>query len=236
MYIYFINPLNAELNPICHLLALLGAHHILRVSRIRVKSAHTCPRHTSNATTSQKKDYKLYANISHTVLAVLYIRTEAGVNAAIKLRVPSNAGNFLTSFQQTLLHYKRVWYSVIPNVWRRAPVILLLSTDAPPFPVCGAGVYTVSWMWTTLFYYLFELRFSAKWALQRSIWRWAWRMMWNVHNLEDSIDDLFHGAIPALTLSVRITISVSLTKLSDAVRLLTCIQEMSRLKLSQDTA
>jgi hypothetical protein len=29
------NPLNAELNPICHLLALLGAHHILHVSRIR---------------------------------------------------------------------------------------------------------------------------------------------------------------------------------------------------------
>jgi len=32
-----INPLNAELSPICHLLALLGAHHILHVSRIRVK-------------------------------------------------------------------------------------------------------------------------------------------------------------------------------------------------------
>jgi len=32
-----INLLNAELNPICHLLALLGAHHILHVSRIRVK-------------------------------------------------------------------------------------------------------------------------------------------------------------------------------------------------------
>ena len=31
------NPLNTELNPICHLLALLGAHHILHVSRIRVK-------------------------------------------------------------------------------------------------------------------------------------------------------------------------------------------------------
>jgi len=28
-------PLNAELNPICHLLALLGAHHILHVSRIK---------------------------------------------------------------------------------------------------------------------------------------------------------------------------------------------------------
>ena len=34
----FINPLNPELNPICYLLALLGAHHFLHVSRIRVKS------------------------------------------------------------------------------------------------------------------------------------------------------------------------------------------------------
>ena len=33
-----LNPLNAELNPISYLLALLGAHHFLHVSRIRVKS------------------------------------------------------------------------------------------------------------------------------------------------------------------------------------------------------
>ena len=31
-----INSLNTELNPICHLLAFLGAHHILHISRIRV--------------------------------------------------------------------------------------------------------------------------------------------------------------------------------------------------------
>ena len=31
------NPWNPELNPICYLLALLGAHHFLHVSRIRVK-------------------------------------------------------------------------------------------------------------------------------------------------------------------------------------------------------
>jgi len=31
------NPLNPELNPICYLLALLGAHHFLHVSRIRVR-------------------------------------------------------------------------------------------------------------------------------------------------------------------------------------------------------
>ena len=35
---WYVNPLNAELNPICCLLALLGAHHFLHVSRIRVKS------------------------------------------------------------------------------------------------------------------------------------------------------------------------------------------------------
>jgi hypothetical protein len=34
--IWLFNPFKAELNPICHLLALLGAHHIFHVSRIRV--------------------------------------------------------------------------------------------------------------------------------------------------------------------------------------------------------
>ena len=32
-YIYVVSPLNAELNTICHLLALLGDHHILYISR-----------------------------------------------------------------------------------------------------------------------------------------------------------------------------------------------------------
>jgi hypothetical protein len=34
--IFVLNPLNAELNPIRHLLALAGAHHFVDVSRIRV--------------------------------------------------------------------------------------------------------------------------------------------------------------------------------------------------------
>jgi len=38
-----LNLLNAELNTICHLLTLLGAHPILHVSRIRV---NMCPRWT----------------------------------------------------------------------------------------------------------------------------------------------------------------------------------------------
>jgi len=32
------NPLNAELNPICHLLALAGAHHFVDINRIRVNN------------------------------------------------------------------------------------------------------------------------------------------------------------------------------------------------------
>jgi len=35
-----LNPLNTELNPICHLLTLLEAHHILHISRIRVNHTH----------------------------------------------------------------------------------------------------------------------------------------------------------------------------------------------------
>ena len=38
MSTFIINPLNAELNPICYLLALLGVHHFLHVSSVRVKS------------------------------------------------------------------------------------------------------------------------------------------------------------------------------------------------------
>jgi hypothetical protein len=38
--VYF-NPLNAKLNPTCNLLALLGAHHILHVSKIRVNTPPT---------------------------------------------------------------------------------------------------------------------------------------------------------------------------------------------------
>jgi hypothetical protein len=49
------NPLNSELNPICHLLVLLGAHHIYHVSGLMVNSFfffffffHSHTVHTSN--------------------------------------------------------------------------------------------------------------------------------------------------------------------------------------------
>jgi hypothetical protein len=36
LIIYSLNPLNAELNPVRHLLALVGAHLIVHVGRVRV--------------------------------------------------------------------------------------------------------------------------------------------------------------------------------------------------------
>jgi hypothetical protein len=36
MIITAFNPLNAQLNPICHLLALLGVHYTFHVSELRV--------------------------------------------------------------------------------------------------------------------------------------------------------------------------------------------------------
>jgi hypothetical protein len=43
-YVPLVNPLNAELNPTCYLLALLGVHHILHVSGVRVNynATKTC--------------------------------------------------------------------------------------------------------------------------------------------------------------------------------------------------
>ena len=67
-----INPLNAELNPICHLLALLGAHHILHVSGIRVKfvflSISVCLLSCSSCCTSL-----LVSRLGHVEHSFLYI-------------------------------------------------------------------------------------------------------------------------------------------------------------------
>jgi hypothetical protein len=44
----YLNPLNTELSPICRFLALLEAHHIFHVNRIRVKVAVSLNTHVLN--------------------------------------------------------------------------------------------------------------------------------------------------------------------------------------------
>ena len=50
------NPLNAELHPICYLLALLGAHPILHVSRIRVNLTNAL--HVSGVNITHLQEHK----------------------------------------------------------------------------------------------------------------------------------------------------------------------------------
>jgi len=54
-----LNPLNAELNPIFHLLALLGAHHIFHVSRIRVKRLRHQVNHSLPFSAEAKNEWNL---------------------------------------------------------------------------------------------------------------------------------------------------------------------------------
>jgi hypothetical protein len=50
------NPLNAQLNPICHLLALLRAHPILHISSLRVNL--TTALHVSGVTMTHLQEHK----------------------------------------------------------------------------------------------------------------------------------------------------------------------------------
>ena len=63
-------PLNAELNPICNLLALLGAHHILHVIRIRVKCWRWGSLHKNISLKTWTYFHVLLFNLIFTVLTI----------------------------------------------------------------------------------------------------------------------------------------------------------------------
>jgi len=63
---HLFNPLNAELNPICHLLALSEAHRILHVSRIRINDI-TLVKAQNVASESRKESFRRLYNISKEV-------------------------------------------------------------------------------------------------------------------------------------------------------------------------
>jgi hypothetical protein len=72
------NLLNTELNPSCHLLALLGAHHILHVSRIRIKFLSYTSWHSSHLPTYQDRlhlsQYIQQKRMSHTFFPQILYR------------------------------------------------------------------------------------------------------------------------------------------------------------------
>ena len=67
-YFKHFNPLNAELNPICHLLGLLGAHHILHISGIRIKNQYWALKHLKRPPSAHKCEYQDKQPFTYTAL------------------------------------------------------------------------------------------------------------------------------------------------------------------------
>jgi hypothetical protein len=76
LFLWF-NPSNAELNATCHLLALLGAHHILHISRIRVQ---TCCAVYSPPPTKY--------HVLHNFILLVHIIIMFYINGLLKFRCP----------------------------------------------------------------------------------------------------------------------------------------------------
>jgi len=80
-----LNHLNAKLIPICNLLALLAAHHILHVSRIRVNISTALEKKNMQFCTSKFSAFRSLAHSSppsHSFLCRLHRGTLAGSRAA----------------------------------------------------------------------------------------------------------------------------------------------------------
>ena len=103
------NPLNAELNPICHLLALLGPHHILHVSRIRVKCYN--------------------GQLSESSIFQCHIHKETSIiNQAQSLSLKKQQ----TWHPPDMNHCKNLWNYNLHIVWTNSPLLqtnFLISAD-----------------------------------------------------------------------------------------------------------
>jgi len=82
--------LNAKLNPICPLLALLEAHHILHVSRIRVKRPATnrVSHETSEFSRDERKESRLILKKQHSRATVSVSRIEGACEQGNETATP----------------------------------------------------------------------------------------------------------------------------------------------------
>jgi len=99
LHIVWVNPLNGELNPICHLLALLGPHHILHVSRIRV---NTVGQYCTNAHFDKFQYALLHPNFINDRLAVVRLTL-----FNIQMEVLKNTKSYYHVFNYLYLNPRR---------------------------------------------------------------------------------------------------------------------------------
>ena len=95
-----INSLNAKLNPICHLLALLGAHHIHHVCRVRVKRRLTSGDAWGHSFQSFLSSRLLFRNIK-----IQY--SELRVSCCVKLILSRLAKNKVSGCLRIEFSYKK---------------------------------------------------------------------------------------------------------------------------------
>jgi len=108
-----VNPLNAKLNPICPLIALLGAHHILHVSRIRVNllfiAGSTCFGRCFRPSSGTLGCIYRFWQYSPKLLP-------AGVTDELKVRVLHRLREFVSLGVQHAMHMRHVVFVVCQAV------------------------------------------------------------------------------------------------------------------------
>ena len=105
-----LNPLNAKLNPICHLLALFEAHHILHVSRIRVKKQGKNFKRNSKTPTNNNFKEIFHTNFSEEELK------EAICNTKVKKNSLDQTTFSLNLFTTQAQKQRRYSYSGAPEI------------------------------------------------------------------------------------------------------------------------
>jgi len=181
---WFINPSNAELSPICHLLALLAAHHILHVSRIRVKghfnpsNAEISPichllalleaHHIFHVSRKRVKTYSLFVHLSLFVFLVTFtVKSLAALCTCWTM-----SGNNIAELQRRRICLEDSWQllnlrrDAISFHFGRSPVVLGSSLpvvcDSLNRPcLCQSGVSSVyCYMLATLAVFGIHFTFS----------------------------------------------------------------------------
>jgi hypothetical protein len=121
------NSLNTELNPICHLLVLLGAHPILHISRIRVNK-YVYIRHTlicvfftlievTNSWANIKCQGKLI--LKCTLQSVYFVRSRTNSVTMNTSKIMSGTGTFFRVQNVVIQHSATVIRQGITNQQQR---------------------------------------------------------------------------------------------------------------------
>jgi hypothetical protein len=118
VYQFYINPLNAELNFICYLLALLGPHHFLHISRIRVNERITNICLEPLFKFSQKKTLHSQMSLGDTSATNACLLQKSQIWRQIKFFCHTRTAT-RTEFVVSTVTWHRKWRTEVTGSWIR---------------------------------------------------------------------------------------------------------------------